>query len=388
MGISSVVAAVTDALATVGSTVAAGAADVGLGATAASTIPATLGLASEGALTGGALGALTDWKNPLKGAEYGAITGGTIAGAGPLIGSATGLGATASDVLAGAAGGTLGGLATGRPLGISAGEGAIGGLATGLAKGLPGAQGTAAAAPTTSPAAPAPGAAGSAAATAAPASVPAGGGDVTTPSLTSGGLSDAALPGTVAKGAAAGGAAGGVQTSPLGALGKKWGDFLTSPQALLSIGGMAAAAAKGTQKPAGVDTLTTQANQLLAQGNRLDSYLETGTLPPGLQQSLTTATQDAQTAIKSQYASMGMSGSSAEQQDLQNVALRAQEQGASQAMQLMQMGTQDTQLGTQLYEYLIGVNMQQDQQLSSSIGNFVSAMAQMGRPVVAQGVGS
>lgn len=390
MGISTIVASVTEALSAVGSTVAAGATELGIGASTAGA----LGFAAEGALTGGAIGAATNWKNPLKGAASGALTGATIGGLGPEIGSFTGLGATAGDTLAGALGGTLGGLATGENLGTSALKGAAGGLATGLTTSASPSLGTSGSA-TTAPTAtgvPVSGGVGSAAGLAAPTSVMTPGADVSEAVGVTGtkGALDSALPGSVGAGAAGGtpSLAGGTQTSGKETGGSEWGKFLTSPQGLLTIGSLGASAAQGQKQPAGVEALTTQANQLTAQGNRLNSYLTTGTLPPGLQQGLTTATNDAQTAIKSKYASMGMSGSSAEAQDLQSVAMRAEEQGASQAMQLMQMGTQDLQLGSQLYEYLIGVNMQQDQQLSTSISNFASAFAEMGRPTTAQGVGA
>lgn len=390
MGIAAIVSGIVDAISSVGSGIAgaitSGAADLGIG-------PATAGIigsVGEGALSGGALGALGNLKQPLKGAEYGALTGGTIAGLGPAISGLTGLGTTASDTLAGGIGGTLGGLATGQKLGPSALGGAVGGLATGALSSL----GTPSATPGTTPSSGAlPGGTGSAVSAAAPSSVPSTGGDVT-----SGGLASANLPGSLGAGAAtgtpslAGGAtptpAAPAAAAPAAGASSDWGKFLTSPEGLLTIGGLGASIARGSPKPAGVANLTTQANQLLSQGNRLGSYLETGTLPPGLQESLGTATNDAATAIKSKYAQLGMSGSSAEAQDLQNLSLRSQEQGANEAMSLMAQGTQDTQLGTQLYEYLIGVNMQQDQQLSSSIGNFTSAIAQMGRPVVATGVGA
>ena len=229
-------------------------------------------------------------------------------------------------------------------------------------------------------AAPTTGAVGSAASTAVPSSVAAGGGGGG--DVTAGGATNAQLPGTVGTGAAGGGGGGG------GGEAGSWGSFLKSPSGLLTVGALGMDLAKGSPKPPEFGALTTEAQNLLSQGQKMGSYLETGTLPPGLQTSIDTATKDAQTSIRSKYAQMGESGSSAEAQDLQNVASRAVTEGASLAMQLMQQGTQDSQLGASIYENLMQTSMQEDQALSSSIGNFASAFAEMGRPVVAQGVGA
>lgn len=137
--------------------------------------------------------------------------------------------------------------------------------------------------------------------------------------------------------------------------------------------GLGLDAIKGNKALAGETQLKEQAAQLSQQGQGLGSYLQSGTLPPGLQQSLNQATEAAKASIRSQYAARGMSGSSAEQQDLAQVDSRAQAQGAEQALQLLQTGISETGMASQLYQALMGESLQQDQALSGAISSFASA---------------
>lgn len=148
---------------------------------------------------------------------------------------------------------------------------------------------------------------------------------------------------------------------------------VSSPSALLAGGGLALDAVKGNQAATGEKALKAEASQLAGQGQKLGSYLESGTLPAGLQQSLNQATNAAKATIRSKYASMGLSGSSSEQQELQSVDERAQAQGAQQAMQLLQTGISETGMASQLYQALMGESMQNDKDLSSAIASFASA---------------
>jgi hypothetical protein len=91
---------------------------------------ATIGTVGMGVVTGAGLGAgeaAIMGGDPGMGALGGAISGGVLSGAGPVLGSALG-NATAGDVLAGAAGGTLSAAATGSDLGMGALSGAGSGL--------------------------------------------------------------------------------------------------------------------------------------------------------------------------------------------------------------------------------------------------------------------
>jgi len=121
--------------------------------------------------------------------------------------------------------------------------------------------------------------------------------------------------------------------------------------------------------------LATNAAQLNAQGQQLQTYLQTGTLPPGAQASINQAVAASQASIRSQYASMGMSGSSAEAQDLANAQTAGATQANQMAMSLMNTGIQETNMSDQLYQNIMNESMQQDNQLSSAIGTFAASAA-------------
>lgn len=116
------------------------------------------------------------------------------------------------------------------------------------------------------------------------------------------------------------------------------------------------------------------AGNLTAQGTQLASYLQSGQLPPGVQQGITQASDQAKAAIRSKYAAMGDTGSSAEAQDLANVDVVAQTQGAGIAMQLLQTGINESQLGAALYTELLNATLNQSNATGAAIANFASAM--------------
>lgn len=154
------------------------------------------------------------------------------------------------------------------------------------------------------------------------------------------------------------------------------GNLITSnPGTVLGAAGLGLDALKQQTPMKGTNQINQIADQERQQGAQLQSYLNSGTLPAGLQQSLNQATESAKATIRSQYASRGMSGSSAEQQDLQAVDQRAQAQGAEQAMQLMQTGIGETGMSAQLYQSLLNGNLEQDKDLGSAIAGFASASA-------------
>lgn len=363
----------------------------------------------------------------LKGGVGGALTGGGIGLGGAALGGA--LGATAGDVIGGAAGGALGSAVTGgKPL-----TGAIeGGISGGIASQL---------APSTTSAAPAGASGPSAGSIAAPAGI--GGPD--TSNLTSldsstldglrsgnvlptgtgsaGGIGTSAsapldsnfgtpqLPGNAATGkfdlsGNFGGAAspgGGDISSSLGSAaaaasakaptsvdtflsnpGTKTGfDVIkANPGAAISAAGLGLDVLKGNQAVSGEKQLKAQAGQLAGQGKDLAGYLQSGTLPPGLQAGVTQAADAAKATIRSRYAAQGSSGSSAEQQELAAVDQRAQAEGAQMALQLLNTGISESGMAAQLYSAIMGESLKKDQGLSSAIGNFASAAAgggQVGR---------
>jgi hypothetical protein len=117
----------------------------------------------------------------------------------------------------------------------------------------------------------------------------------------------------------------------------------------------------------------------------MESYLTSGTLPPGMQHSLDATKRQQEAAVRSQYAGHGMSGSSAEMQDIAGVQDRIQQQGIQVAENLYQQGvTEMGQAGT-IYGNLMQEQITQDNAFSSSIGNLASALALSSRPITYAG---
>jgi hypothetical protein len=181
--------------------------------------------------------------------------------------------------------------------------------------------------------------------------------------------------GTATTGAAtSGGSAAGGGLSASSILGgvKSYAPLLASGVGLLS------SIQQGNKQPANYGTLEAQAAQLGSQGNQLQSYLTSGTLPSGVQAGLDQAHQSAEATIKSQYASRGMSGSSAEAQDLANLSSTVVAQGAQIATGLLQQGVSESEFASSIYEQLMNTSIQQDKDLSASIANFAGALGGIG----------
>ena len=137
--------------------------------------------------------------------------------------------------------------------------------------------------------------------------------------------------------------------SALGFLGK-------NPSLALGGAGLLKSMSAQNKPVQGEQALQLQALQAQQQGAQLQSYLNNGTLPPGVQSGLDSAHQAAVATIKSQYAARGQSGSSAEQQDIANVAQNVASQGAQIATQLMSQGLQESQMSASIYEAHAGAD--------------------------------
>jgi hypothetical protein len=189
-----------------------------------------------------------------------------------------------------------------------------------------------------------------------------------------GGGSSSLAPAATSAASGGTGAAGGGSLSAGSILGgvKSYAPLLASGIGLLS------SVKEGNKQPANYGTLEAQATQLGAQGNQLQGYLTSGTLPSGVQAGLDSAHQSAEATIKSQYASRGMSGSSAEAQDLANLNATVVARGAQIATGLLQQGVSESEFASGIYEQLMNTSIQQDKDLSASIANFAGALGGVG----------
>ena len=162
------------------------------------------------------------------------------------------------------------------------------------------------------------GAGGGAGASAAPAGA-APGGATLTGSDTGATWSDSLTPATTGTPGGAGPIDTGALTSPLsqstGGIADLFKKSNLGPAAAL--GGIGLDLLRGNTPVPGQSALSAEAAQLASQGQKLQSYLDTGTLPAGVSQSINQATQGAKAAIRSRYAAMG-GDTSAMAQDLAN----------------------------------------------------------------------
>lgn len=174
-------------------------------------------------------------------------------------------------------------------------------------------------------------------------------------------------------------------------------DFLSKNQGLaatLGIGGLgtvlgpkiAPLLSGKLPQQAGLDALRGQAQSIAQQqagyGTQLEQPLLTGQLPGGAEQAVKNAVHDATVATKARYANLGLSGSTMEQDALNNIQDKATAQRFAIAEQMAATGQQATTqalqgLGLQdrVYTELMNAQLKQDQALQDAIARFASAAA-------------
>lgn len=167
----------------------------------------------------------------------------------------------------------------------------------------------------------------------------------------------------------------------------------------LTIGGLGLNAANFLNQPNAAQQATTAQNnqtaiagqqqtlaaQDLAQSQQLESYQNTGTLPPGVQAQLDTQRKAADAALASNMASIGNSGSSAEIQDKAAhqqaeaaTAANIQTSLMAQGIQLAQMAGGAYGAAAQTYGTLYNQSVATDNALQQSIAAFSAALAGAG----------
>lgn len=158
----------------------------------------------------------------------------------------------------------------------------------------------------------------------------------------------------------------------------KAGNVITSnPSTALGALGLGYSALKAGQMPKGTNALTSQANALATQGSQLQQSLN-GPLPAGAQASLNQASQSAKAQIRSQYANLGLIGSTMEAQALAGVDQTVAAQGFQIADQLYQQGVSETNMSSQLFQQIMSIQASQNNALTGAIGNFAGALAGSG----------
>ena len=149
--------------------------------------------------------------------------------------------------------------------------------------------------------------------------------------------------------------------------------------AAIGAAGLGYSVLQGQQTQKYSPEMLAQAQSLNAQGQQLLSYLNSGTLPAGLQASLTQATSAAKAKVISNFASQGLNTD-----PTQNTALAAQlNQVDQQAListaqigqQLMTSGIQETGISSELYKTLANIDQTQTANIGKAIANFASSIS-------------
>lgn len=144
---------------------------------------------------------------------------------------------------------------------------------------------------------------------------------------------------------------------------------------LIGAGAAAIPLLTGSSSMPGQEQLNSLAKQMSGSSAALTGYLNSGTLPPGVQAGLKSANESAKAAMRSMFASRGMSGSSSEVAALANIDQTTAAQGAEIAMKLLDRGIQQQQMSSALYQVILRNAMEEDKAFGEAIGRFGAAMA-------------
>lgn len=135
---------------------------------------------------------------------------------------------------------------------------------------------------------------------------------------------------------------------------------------------------KGNPTNPNQQALQQQAQQLGAQGQVLQNYLTTGTLPPAMKAQLDQATAAAKARIVSNHAASGQptdpNQNSALAQELNAVDMNAVAAMADAQLKMMQTGLNETGLSSQLYEMLVKMDKSNNTDLMNAISSFASSL--------------
>lgn len=144
---------------------------------------------------------------------------------------------------------------------------------------------------------------------------------------------------------------------------------------LIAGGGLLATGLKGQQALPNQNQLTGIAQQDQQIGKQLTDILNTGKLPSGLQTGFDQAAAAQKAHVRSQYAGMGLSGSTMEQQALQQVDLQTQAQIGQTITALVQQGLGASGAAAGIYQQMQEPLLAQDKQLSDAIAQFAASLA-------------
>ena len=183
--------------------------------------------------------------------------------------------------------------------------------------------------------------------------------------------------------ASGGGAGGGTATDPGFLSNLTQGNFGAAAKdiplgAVIGGGGLAYEALKGTPAVPNLSNLNQIAGASEAQSQALINAELSGQLPAGAAAGVQQGLESAQAAIRSQFASLGLSGSAQEAEALATAAQTSAANSFNIAAQMGQQGISLAGLPAQVYQTIMQTVLQSDQAFSNSIVNFATAAAGAG----------
>jgi hypothetical protein len=131
----------------------------------------------------------------------------------------------------------------------------------------------------------------------------------------------------------------------------------------------------GNQPLPGEKQLTAMAGENQHNAQAMESYLQAGKLPAGLQTGVDRALKGQEATIKSNMSRMGLSGSTMEAQAIAGAKQSSQTQASAIAMDLFKQGVDLSRLAAGEWEVILKTELSQDQAFNQAVGRFASGLA-------------
>lgn len=195
-----------------------------------------------------------------------------------------------------------------------------------------------------------------------------------TPTLTGSSALTAPTPAAALPAAAAGATAAPKAAADTGGLGGISG-FMRQNAPLLSLGALGASALMPKAAVPNLDKMQAGADAAGKTATELMSSLTSGKLPAGAENGIQDALAANIAGIKSNYAGMGLSGSTMERQDIAKAQRAAETMRFDMAKQLTETGLNAAGLSENIWAQIAQLVLQDDSSLQDALASFAQAMA-------------
>ena len=148
-----------------------------------------------------------------------------------------------------------------------------------------------------------------------------------------------------------------------------------NPGLLLAGGGLTEALLRGNAPIPGLDALKSQAALEAAQGNQNLTALQTGQLPQGAQAAIDQAQEAAKATTASEFARLGMTGSTSEAQAIAGIEQASAAQKFKDLMDVANLGLGEVGGANSLYTQIMQTQLAQDQATQDAIARLSAALA-------------